>query len=369
MRRKNIAIVAHGGVGGGNFSQGMPALVDLIERLSLNNNVTVFIAGLPDPMFLAAGYNIIGLKIPHSANFYRRLLLLMISLLKNRQRFDVIHSIWGYPWCLPALLKGMLTSTPVVISLRGGEAANLPGINYGAMRKLTGRMISLWAYRRAKVLTCLTAFQAGKLKEFGLIRKIEIVPNGADPEKFPFVKKEFTPAWKFLYVGHLTRVKDQGTLLKTFKIISDSKNCSLKIIGQGEEEENLRRLCRQLGLDSRVEFTGFVLHTLLPEHFREAHFLLHTSLWEGQGVVVAEAAASGTLVCGTRTGLISDLGESCTVNEETGQPEKLAAKVLEIMENGAEIRKKLENAYLWSQSHTAQKTADSFEEIYNAISA
>ncbi len=70
----------------------------------------------------------------------------------------------------------------------------------------------------------------------------------------------------------------------------------------------------------------------MPAFYDEAHILLHTSLYEGQGLVFMEAAASGTLIAGTCVGILSDMGEDCGLRVSVKEPKLLAEKIMQALQ-------------------------------------
>lgn len=97
-------------------------------------------------------------------------------------------------------------------------------------------------------------------------------------------------------VGRLAWQKGFDILLMSFSQVCDP-DLHLVIVGQGPEERIIRRLCAELGLESRVHLPGFVS---CPERVmaRSSGFVL-ASRWEGFGNVIVEALALGLPVVAT----------------------------------------------------------------------
>ena len=71
----------------------------------------------------------------------------------------------------------------------------------------------------------------------------------------------------------------------------------LRILGTGEDEEDLKQLVETKGLADRVEFLGFRDDALA--HMRAADLFVLSSRWEGFANVIVEAMAMGTAVVAT----------------------------------------------------------------------
>lgn len=85
---------------------------------------------------------------------------------------------------------------------------------------------------------------------------------------------------------------------------------NLVVTGSGEEEQALKRMCANLGLESHVAWPGFVQYDQLPLYYGLAGTFIHPALSEPWGLVVNEACASSLPVLSSRTvGAASELVE------------------------------------------------------------
>ena len=74
-------------------------------------------------------------------------------------------------------------------------------------------------------------------------------------------------------------------------------------VGRGPLEERVFELARELGVEERIEFSGYVpFDQGLLDLYRSAHVFVHVSLSEGVPKVVIEALASGTPIVATDVG-------------------------------------------------------------------
>jgi len=120
--------------------------------------------------------------------------------------------------------------------------------------------------------------------------KITVIPNGLDFSRIVMrERRQFKDIPVLLAVGRLSRQKGFDVLLKALALVKHE--WVLRIAGQGEAEEELKQLAKRLDLESRVEFLGF--SDDVPSLIRESDIFCFPSRWEGQGLAVLEAAASG----------------------------------------------------------------------------
>ena len=135
-------------------------------------------------------------------------------------------------------------------------------------------------------------------------RKIthEIIPTCADTNRF--TPKKYTTINSgeivILYCGRLNKVKGLDLLLKGFfEFLKANSYSRLIIVGEGQEKHNLQNLSRELQIDSKVEFLGFVDYDRLPEIHQMSDIFVMTSIREGLSVSLLEAMASGLAIVST----------------------------------------------------------------------
>jgi glycosyltransferase involved in cell wall biosynthesis len=131
---------------------------------------------------------------------------------------------------------------------------------------------------------------------------IDIIYNGVDI-------KEFTPQYNeneklnILCVSRLIGRKGIEYLIEGIKNL----DVELTIVGEGIEEEKLKRLCREIGVQDRVHFKGYVPHDKIKGCYAKADIYVQPSLNEGMSNTVLEAMASGLPIITTDTGGTKEL--------------------------------------------------------------
>ncbi len=368
---RRIAIIVPGGVGetpeGGKPISG---LSNLLARIAKEFEVTVYSLSRVLPAAPLSGmpaFRLRAVQARHSDSLFGRMARLAALFLKDHftGKYGLVQGFWAFPAGFLAVALGKLLHIPSIVSLQGGEAACVPQIRYGNMFHPGLKRITLWTCRRAGELTALTRFQAQELRRFGLEREdIRIIPYGAEAQFYLAGEKKLVPPYRFLHVGNLTEVKDQPTLLRAFARVSREAECELRIVGPDYLGGELQSLAAELGIAGKVTFTGYLSHAELPAHYQWAQALLHTSYYEGQGIVIAEAAAAGAAIAGTAVGLIADLGESCAVSAPAGDDKTLAEKLLFLLRRPEEWEKIRRTAREWALRHDAEWTARQFVELY-----
>lgn len=110
------------------------------------------------------------------------------------------------------------------------------------------------------------------------------------------------------YVGRLHKSKGVGTLIEAFfKIHLLFPDFRLIIIGNGEEQTNLKKLVYDLGIDSFVDFKGNLSKIEVLENFKKSYMVVIPSLSEAFGYTVIEAMSMKTLVIGSNNTGIKEI--------------------------------------------------------------
>ena len=370
-----IAILSHGGVAQPGSTQDVPAIAGLIRRLSELFEIRVYIPVKSDGYdlpFQCGRARVTFVKARHDDHAARVVARLVGAFRRDhRERpFSLLHGFWALPGGIAAVIAGRASGLPSIVSLLGGEAADLPSIGYGNMSRRIPRSLTLWTCRRASALAALTQFQLERLRRYGFARRegLHVIPFGAESSFFrEGVERPLPPPYNLLHVANINRVKDQGTMFRALKKISRQIDCRLRIVGEDTLGGSLQRLAREMGIAHLVTFAGFVPHDELRPHYDWAHMLIHSSLYEGEGVVFAEASAAGVPICGTRVGLLSDLGDSIAVTADPGDDEGIAGSILGILGDRRRMESLRTEARAWSGTHDAAWTASMYAGLYGDL--
>jgi glycosyltransferase involved in cell wall biosynthesis len=364
-----VAIWLQGGIGGGNFSQGYPPLLNFVVKLSSCHQITVYSILSANIDFVPHGFKFRTVKRGISSRKLRTILIFFLFLWDHfKKPYDLIHAFWVYPAGTMAVILGKIIRKPTIVTIQGGEAAALPQIRYGNMLKPWLKKITLWTCEQTTCLNSISTFLVHQLQKHGLKRNDTVViPFGPEKTVFKKSEKARTGCLHVIHVANLTEVKDQFMLLKAFKIIAEQIPAELKIIGDDYMGAKLQKFAAELGLEGNVKFLGVIPNKDLPDYYAWADIMMHTSLHEGQSGVVMEAMASGVVVCGTRVGIIYDLGDEYFESVAVGDYESLATSVVNVWHNGKRFSALIEKCAAYVYKYDASWTAIMFQALYKKI--
>ena len=135
-------------------------------------------------------------------------------------------------------------------------------------------------------------------------KKIQIIPNAIDVEKFRYskekankIKKELSineDIYVFGHIGTFTYPKNHNFIIQQYsELCKKRKNCILLLVGEGPLKKQIENKVRALDIEDRVIFLG--QRSDANRLYQAFDIFLLPSLYEGLPVVGVEAQASGLL--------------------------------------------------------------------------
>ncbi|MFF4222478.1 glycosyltransferase [Streptomyces abikoensis] len=222
-------------------------------------------------------------------------LFVLLWLLGHRRSVDaVIDSQNGIPFFTPLVVH---RRTPVVLLIhhvhQGQFALWFPRPVAGFGRWLEGRGSGL-VYGRRAVCAVSPSTRAEIRRRLAVRGPVHFAPAGLDTPPPPTRPRHRTPTPRVVCVGRLVTQKRVDRLVGAMPALRrELPGAELHIIGDGEARETLTALVAELGVGHCV-----VLHGRVPQEERDvlvdsAWITATTSLAEGWGLSVMEAAAAG----------------------------------------------------------------------------
>jgi glycosyltransferase involved in cell wall biosynthesis len=209
------------------------------------------------------------------------------------------------------------------------------------------------ACRSAERVVCVSRFTAGDVvARYGIDEaKIRVIPNAPSlpvgslpvPDGAPYL----------LAVGDLRPKKNLGRLVEAWRRLGSGHR--LVLVGHGAMTEEL---------PAGVEVTGYLADAELDALLRGADLLVHPSLYEGFGLVVAEAMVRGTPVACSNTTALPETAGGAAELFDPHDVEDMAAAIDRALARRDELRALgLERARAWSWERTAAQVVDVYREL------
>ena len=227
--------------------------------------------------------------------------------LHEERSFDMVDAQFFYPDGPAAAAIAQDLGLPLAIKARGADihywgtkgfarrrmcdaasyASRLLGVS-----KAIGEDMAALGMDRGKIAVHYTGLDRDRfrpLQNAGLRRMLGEKLDLALGEKEPII----------VTVAALIQRKGQDLVLRALADLPDTR---LLLVGRGPDEQRLRALATQYGVESRVHFLGLMDHDLLPLVLSAANAMVLPSVSEGLANAWVEALACGTPI------VIADVG-------------------------------------------------------------
>ncbi|MCC3778439.1 glycosyltransferase [Streptomyces sp. UNOB3_S3] len=219
----------------------------------------------------------------------------LLWLLRHRRSIDaVIDSQNGIPFFTPLVLR---RRTPVVLLIhhvhQGQFALWFPRPVAGLGRWLEGRGSGM-VYGRRAVCAVSPSTRAEIRRGLAVRGPVHFAPAGLDTPPPPTAPRHRAPAPRVVCVGRLVTQKRVDRLVHAMPALRrELPGAELHIVGDGEAREGLTALVDELGVGHCVVLHGRVSQEERDALVDSAWITATTSLAEGWGLSVMEAAAAG----------------------------------------------------------------------------
>ncbi len=348
----------------------IPALYNLVRALAPRDEVHVFALEYP---YRRDRHSFFGARVhamggAHRGKVYAPKLwgvtLGAILAEHRRARFDLLHAFWVNKPAVIAGVASKILKLPFVASVAGGELVGLRHIGYGGQSHRVERAMIGWAIKRADAVTVGSRYLQGIAARWR--SDVRLVPLGVDTVRFAVPIAPRLNVTRIINVGSLSAVKSQDVLIDAFSRLDS--NLQLEIVGAGDREESLRTRAKRLGIESRVQFSGAIEHSLLPRKYQDAGVFVQSSLHEAQGMAVLEAAATGLTIAGTSVGVLTELAvHGAAIAAKAFDTPALASAI----ECAIEARQKpgCRAREIAERDFSIEKTCAGWRDLYNATLA
>jgi glycosyltransferase involved in cell wall biosynthesis len=274
------------------------------------------------------------------------------AIMRSLERFspDIIHLHDPFQFALSALRYAAKKSLPVIFTthqLPWFLSAYLPDII--GMKQAVERIMwsySKWLLKQCTVVITPTRTVASLVKANTGINPTTIshgvdldIYNNASidssSQKELFRRLGIPPKSPIiLYVGRLDLDKQVNHVIEGAAHALIQKKAHLLIVGDGTQKNRLMEMCREVGIEQRSHFTGFIYEqSLLSAIYANASVFITASEIETQGLTLLEAAASGLPIVAYRATCIPEIVHQDVNGKlvQSGDKAALSDAILEIL--------------------------------------
>jgi len=336
---------------------------EIARRLAKRHEVTVYasrLRGSSDKEDVE-GIKIIrtGLRHPADRRSFLPLAVYFRNLLRSfGSRYDVVDANQGIASF--AGLAKLMTKQPVVATFhdiywdKWGDHFSFPYSGVGKFMEFA------WSKLKYSAVIANSPETKERLWRLGFSAPVETVVSGVDVgviRKARSTKEKRT----VVYVGRLEKYKGVDSLIRAVAGgRTEFPGIRLRIIGSGSEEQRLRNMAKELGVD--VEFLGFVDERKKFETIKSSSVLVNPSYVEGLGLIALEAMACGVPV------IVRDLKCYFFCNNENSvkfrDDSGLEDAIMKILSSPNAARKMVKSGLVTSRKYSWDETARKVEELY-----
>ncbi len=247
---------------------------------------------------------------------------------------------------------------------------DFPDLTDKESRKVYSRKIEKSLQKADGIVTISHFTEQQLVEKFVLDRdKIRVIHPGInlkewgvrEPESLERIRDSFAlPSDFLLFVGAQEPRKNLTRLLMALRLVHDRyQKIPLVLVGRkGLDSENVQKNIRKLALGSWVKMVGYVDEIELKHIYRLASAFVFPSLMEGFGIPLLEAMACGLPIVTSRSSALSEIAQDAAVYIDPEDPEDIATKIIQLLENPA-LKEKLISAaerrvafFTWEQAAT-----------------
>lgn len=183
------------------------------------------------------------------------------------------------------------------------------------------------------------------------------------------VRKEFGLTKPYLlFVGTIQPRKNLLALIKAFSKIKN-KNIDLVLAGKpGWLCEEIYQAPEKFGVENRVKFLGYVPEEKLPALYSGAQIFTFPSLYEGFGLPLLEAMATGLPVLTSNSSAMPEVsgGNALLVNPK--KIESISSGLNYLLSSPLKRQKLRKNGFEWVKNFTWEKTALETIAVFEKVS-
>lgn len=204
------------------------------------------------------------------------------------------------------------------------------------------------AIRQAKAIIAVSTYTADLIRSLATPRKLIVIPNAADGERFrPGIdnstiqkKWHIQESQVLLTVGQVSERKAQDVIIRALPQVLQSNPDVLYIMaGLPSREPEFAALAAELGVTHHVRFAGVIPESELPHVYNLADLFVLVSRQtqdgdvEGYGIVIQEAALCGVPAVVSRDcGLTEAIREGVTgLSVPPDDPEATAGTIIKLL--------------------------------------
>jgi glycosyltransferase involved in cell wall biosynthesis len=239
--------------------------------------------------------------------------------------------------------------------------------NSSFFKRIFYRFIILNGCKRASLIFTVSDFSKKRIVDWSGVeeRKVINVGNGVSEEFTPVGETMEIPFEYYLCVSNRKAHKNEFGTLESFKEANLPDGIKLLFTGNATDEMNKK--ISDLGLNERVVFFGYIESNDLPKLYRGARALIFVSFYEGFGLPVIEAMASGVPVITSNNTSLGEVSGNAALLVDPTDIKDIANAMIQVntdeVTRANMIKSGLKQAEKYSWNLTAKRVDEHLKKI------
>ncbi len=230
------------------------------------------------------------------------------------------------------------------------------------------------AIKKAKIVLLTSESNRNDLYKFypDVKAKTEIVPLAFDKETFTVSgSKDILKIGKYiLSVGRLEYRKNTINLVKAFDIFKDKSKSDLKLVLTGKPGYGYEQIIETVDsskFKKDIILPGYIKSEELPYLYKNAEMLVYPSLYEGFGLPILEAFATGTPVITSNVSTIKEVAGEGAILVDPQDIEEISESMDNLINNISLRRKLVEKGEQIIKNYSWKETAIKLRETISRL--
>jgi glycosyltransferase involved in cell wall biosynthesis len=299
-----------------------------------------------------------------------------VQFLKNRlDDFDIIHDNQSLSYGIWALSRKIPTVAtihhPISVDRRIAiksvrsfkkKLQHMRWYSFIGMQKRVSRLLP-------RIITVSEFSKLDIIKEFKVPEnRFTVVPNGINTDIFHPVPEIQREKDRIIVTNSADMpLKGLYYLLQAVHDIAQKRNIRLTVIGKPKENGGVEKLIEKLKIGHLIDFTGRITDEEFVKQYARASIAVVPSVYEGFGLPVGEAMASGIPVISTTGGALPEVAGDAAVLVPPRNPSALAKAITDLLDDperaeklGQAGYKRVMEQFTWKNA--AEKTVEAYRE-------
>ncbi|MEJ2648613.1 MAG: glycosyltransferase family 4 protein, partial [Sedimentisphaerales bacterium] len=280
--------------------------------------------------------------------------------LMKKNHYDIIHCHFIVPGAPLAWIAGRIGDIPFVVTCHGTD---VPGHNPERFNFVHKVISPAWRFlaKRASLLISPSEYLKNSILRACPQARVSVIPNGIDLDRFnPREKKK-----EILLCSRILAFKGFQYVIEALK--DEELDWNVNIIGDGPFLPELKMLAEKSR--TRIYFTGW-LDKNDPEFIRlynESSIFVFPSEAENFPTVLLEAMAAGMAIITSNTGGCKEVVGNEALFVEPGDVDGIQESIIRLVESESERQKLSQDALNRAKQFSWDRIAEKYLETYKMV--